>query len=147
MSIGRQESALSEISAFVDQQSRFWQVGNPPRAFFHYTSPEGLIGIVTGTAIWASDMLSLNDASEAAYPYRLIAEVLDAKHPHVSQEHIHRFKTQLTEYTFRLYAPFVVCFSEERDLLSQWRAYGNNGEGFALAFKLGFEEQRNRNYI
>jgi hypothetical protein len=138
VSIGRQERALSEISAFVDQQSQFWDAAKPPRALFHYTSPEGLIGIVTTKMIWASDMLSLNDASEAAYPYRLIGEVLDANHPNVSEKQRQRFKTQLTDYTFQSYAPFVVCLSEESDLLSQWRAYGNGGEGFSLEFKFSW---------
>jgi hypothetical protein len=29
---------------------------------------------------------------------------------------------------------FLTCFSENGDLLSQWRAYGNNGDGVAIGF-------------
>lgn len=29
---------------------------------------------------------------------------------------------------------YVACFSEFRDLLSQWRGYGNDGEGMAIGF-------------
>jgi hypothetical protein len=132
------EGALSEISRFVDQYSQSWDSQASSRTLFHYTSPDGLIGIVTGKVIWASDMLSLNDASEAAYPYRVIEDVLDANQPDVPDEYRNRFKTQLEDYTFRLYTPFVACFSEEGDLLSQWRAYGEGGEGFALAFNFSW---------
>lgn len=120
----RLAKALAEMSTFVDDFSQFWTPENSPSELFHYTSPEALIEIVSSRFLWASDMLSLNDASEAEYPYKLIAEVLDKYHSGVPQEHRHRFKTQLTEYTFRLYAPFVVCFCEDGDLLNQWRAYG-----------------------
>ncbi len=30
-----------------------------------------------------------------------------------------------------------VCFSEERDLLSQWRGYADNGSGFSITFDKG----------
>jgi hypothetical protein len=76
VSIGRQERALSEISAFVDQQSQFWDAAKPPRALYHYTSPEGLIGIVTTKAIWASDMLRQSPAWCA-----LAAPAADASRP------------------------------------------------------------------
>jgi hypothetical protein len=131
------EHIAKEIWALVDENRRFWASQNAPRELFHYTSPEGLIGIVTSRSLWASDMLSLNDASEAAYPYKLIADVLDT-HPGVAEEHRHRFMTQLTDYTFPLYTPFVACFCEDGDLLSQWRAYGSGGEGFAAAFSFSW---------
>jgi len=79
-------------------------------------------------------MLSLNDASEADYAWHLTAELLDKYHPNVSDFDRHRFKTQLTDYMFRLYTPFVACFCQNGDLLSQWRGYGSGGEGFAVGF-------------
>jgi hypothetical protein len=27
---------------------------------------------------------------------------------------------------------YIACFSEKRDLLSQWRGYGANGEGYVI---------------
>jgi hypothetical protein len=134
----RLAKALSEMSAFVDEHSQIWAAENPPRELFHYTSPEGFIGIVTSKSLWASDMLSLNDASEAAYPYKLIADVLDTHHLSVPEKHRQGFKTQLINGTFPLYVPFVVCFCEDGDLLSQWRAYGSGGEGFSPAFKFSW---------
>jgi hypothetical protein len=34
----------------------------------------------------------------------------------------------------RLVISFICCFSSDGDDLGQWRAYGDNGRGFALAF-------------
>ena len=31
---------------------------------YHYTTPQGLIGIVNNNELWASDIFSLNDAEE-----------------------------------------------------------------------------------
>lgn len=125
---------LLELNEFVDQNGKLWSSKNQPTRLFHYTAPDGLIGIATTKTLWASDMLSLNDASEAAYAFSLIADVLDNHHPAVSADHRQRFQTQLTEYMFRMYTPFIVCFCEQGDLLSQWRAYGNGGEGFSIEF-------------
>jgi hypothetical protein len=90
---------------------QFWNPNNPPPELFHYTSPEGFMGIVTTKTLWASDMLSLNDASEIQYPQRMIAEVLDEWACQISTQHREPFKTQLTEYMFRLYTLFVAWLS------------------------------------
>jgi len=104
---------------------------------FHYTSPEGFIGIVSNRSLWASDMLSLNDASEMTYPQEIIKETV-AGSDRLPEQYRERFITQLTEYMFRIDAPYVACFCQEPDLLSQWRGYGRLGEGFALGFGVGW---------
>lgn len=119
MDIAGLDGAILQLSAFVDRQSQFWPPERAPSEVFHYTSADGFVGIVTSKTLWASDMLSLNDASEADYPRRLVADVLDAHHPQIPDIHRQRFKTQLAEYLFRLYIPFITCFCEDGDLLSQ----------------------------
>jgi len=75
-------------------------------------------------------MLSLNDAAEASYATKLIVDTLTAHHPEIPRE---AFETQLN-YLFSLYTPFITCFCEDGDLLSQWRGYSDQGEGFAIGF-------------
>lgn len=125
-------TACQEVSRFIHETGQSWSPRELPSKLFHYTTVEGFIGIITSRSLWASDMLSLNDASEASYPFRIITEALEAGRPGVPQEHRRRFETQLTEYLFRMCTPFVACFCEDGDLLSQWKGYGNGGEGFAL---------------
>lgn len=133
-------AACKEISRLVDESSQFWNPKDPPfRDLFHYTRTiDGFIGIITSRSLWASDMLSLNDAAEASYPFKIITEVLNAQNSGVLEELRRRFQTQLTEYLFSLYIPFVACFSEDGDLLSQWKGYGNGGEGFALGVRFSW---------
>jgi hypothetical protein len=38
--------------------------------------------------------------------------------------------------------PYVACFSESSDLLSQWRAYSDDGAGFAIGFDAEFLFER-----
>ncbi|OLD27475.1 MAG: hypothetical protein AUJ04_03935 [Acidobacteria bacterium 13_1_40CM_3_55_6] len=37
---------------------------NPPQILYHYTSQEGLMGIITERCIWASKIHYLNDSEE-----------------------------------------------------------------------------------
>jgi hypothetical protein len=106
------------------------------RELFHYTDLQGFLGIVDGRSLWASDMLCLEDASEASYAYRLIKRVLNRDFASIPRAHREHFLMMLVEGGFLIYAPFVACFCEDGDLLSQWRGYGGNGEGLALAFKV-----------
>jgi hypothetical protein len=109
-------------------------LAEPREQLFHYTSAEGLVGIVDSKILRASDMLCLNDASEAEYANALIGEALGAVDPLLlPSEHRSEFMNSLRS-AFRMYTPFVACFCEDPDLLSQWRGYGKAGEGFALGF-------------
>jgi hypothetical protein len=36
--------------------------------------------------------------------------------------------------SYREHVAFIACFSTERDVLSQWRAYADDGAGFAIGF-------------
>lgn len=127
-------AAAQRIRLFVDENSQFWSPASQPAELFHYTSVEGFIGIVTSKTLWASDMLSLNDAAEASYATNLICDTLTAHHPEIPRAD---FETQLN-YLFSLYVPFITCFCEDGDLLSQWRGYSDQGDGFAVGFSLAW---------
>ena len=129
----KMEEAARRIRLFVDENSS--PVSQPPELLFHYTSVEGFIGIITSKTLWASDMLSLNDAAEASYATNLIFETLTAHHSEIPSEAVANLKTQLN-YLFPSYTPFIACFCEQDDLLSQWRGYGNQGEGLAIGFSV-----------
>lgn len=134
-----ENTEFSKVSGFVNEMSQFWNPKEPPFVeLFHYTTVDGFIGIITSRSLWASDMLSLNDASEASYPFKIITEALDTHGSGVPEEHRRQFKKQLIEYLFRMYTPFVSCFCEDGDLLSQWKGYGNGGEGFALGARFSW---------
>jgi hypothetical protein len=123
---------LDEVArALIDRSGQ----SDSPDELFHYTSPEGLIGIIGSRSLWASDMLCLNDSSEATYAHGLIQDALDMDNGRLlPPKHRSQFEEGLRS-AFRMYPPFVTCFCENGDLLSQWRGYGGAGEGFALGFR------------
>lgn len=47
-----------------------------PSELFHYTTADGLLGILTKQNLWATDVLYLNDASEFRYADELIVEAI-----------------------------------------------------------------------
>ena len=113
---------------------------------YHYTSLEGLLGIIESKSIWATNVLYLNDASELNYSINLLREEINnvkEKIPIVINglgkfsffdgliESIDKFISHPYPIGF-----FVCSFSEEKDLLSQWRGYCPRGIGFSLGFNL-----------
>lgn len=120
------------------------------RMVFHYTSLQGLLGITESASIWATNILYLNDASELLYAKDLLKEELTvfrktnegfAKTDTLDKSLGHFFlesfedniNTLLPSQTIGI---FVCSFSEEGDLLSQWRGYSRTGQGFSLGFSL-----------
>ncbi len=106
---------------------------------FHYTDLQGFVRIVDTRSLWASDMLCLEDASEASYAYRLFKRVLNRDFASsIPQAQRKWFLEMLTQGGFLIHTPVVACFCEDCNLLSQWRGYGGSGEGLAVGFKVGW---------
>jgi len=110
----------------------------PP--LYHYTSPSGLLGIVTKQAILASDASCLNDHAELKHVDRIVANV--GGKLAVRTEAGRQFRDQIVAGTLRTsfrVGAFVASFSEDPDHLTQWRAYANDGLGYALGFTEAME--------
>jgi hypothetical protein len=110
----------------------------PPQALFHYTNDAGLKGILESGALWLSDMLDLNDPSEVRHGFSLAVDALTAKaeigppESKVFANHFRAFSEQGGIQAAAHY--FVGSFSSDGDDLGQWRAYADNGRGYALEF-------------
>jgi hypothetical protein len=111
------------------------------KILFHYTSLEGLLGIIESNSIWATNILYLNDASELNYAKDLFRSQLvyfqkNLGNALMPESQFFQEIIENIEY-FIIGKDFFVCsFSEEDDLLSQWRSYCPGGIGFSLGFKL-----------
>jgi hypothetical protein len=124
------ENAIAELK-------RAWQdcrpSCEPPERLYHYTSLEGLLGILGHKTLWLAEASTLNDTSEMRFGGEAVAEVLQAGHSsaldlHAVAEKEKRFLEGLTSHGY------VFCFCREHDLLSQWRAYGGGAAGFEIEF-------------
>jgi len=125
-------------------------MSDPDKIVFHYTSFDGLLGMTNSASIWGTNILYLNDASEFVYAKSLLNQEL---HGFCQTNTGFKKGTNLDEslgyYFFKIveenvnkllpseHFSFYVCsFSEEPDLLSQWRGYCRNSTGYSLGFAL-----------
>ncbi len=112
----------------------------PPKILYHYTTQQGLLGIIENNEIWASHTQYLNDAREYRHALEMVREELARmKHGSVTTEQ-ERLIAEMGEAIKGVESINVcVCsFSENGDALSQWRAYGGGGSGLALGFAGAF---------
>jgi hypothetical protein len=100
-----------------------------PKVLYHYTSQDGLIGIVDNKEIWATKAHYLNDSKEFEYAIDLVSELLEG------EEYLGNKKAQDLRYRIGLVTHVNICvtsFTKNGDLLSQWRGYGTQGAGYSL---------------
>jgi len=106
----------------------------PTKPLCHYTSQRGLIGILHDRAMWATDANYLNDSQEVIYAVNLAQKFFRNR----TDKNL-RFDMDMRnilDQTQRLAGTlpvYVASFSEEPDLLSQWRGYCSEGSGFSLS--------------
>jgi hypothetical protein len=107
-----------------------------PDALYHYTTQEGLLGIVSHKEIWATKIQYLNDSTEFALALELARTYLeDHLRTIISISEKDRIETLLEEIQTIESINICVCsFSEVGDLLSQWRAYGGSRSGYSIGF-------------
>jgi hypothetical protein len=108
-------------------------VSGAPEELFHYTDTNGLIGILTQKGeIWATDAQCMNDTNELTLGRALLDAAIADKKGEAGYDLLARL---LAHPAYVSGVVFTTSFSANRDLLSQWRAYANNGDGFALGFR------------
>ena len=103
---------------------------------YHYTNDVGLRGILESGRIWLTDIFSLNDPSALRHGLSRVVEILKQKAA-IGPPECKLFAKQfgsLDEALHRSAHYFVCSFSEAGDDLGQWRAYADNGQGYALGF-------------
>jgi hypothetical protein len=111
-------------------------VSDAPPVLYHYTSQLGLLGILTDQAVWATKISHLNDGRELAYGFDLLRRYVEALDGFSSDDLDGRLLRHLREYLDRVgyMNLFVASFTEEGDLLSQWRGYGRPGDAYSIGF-------------
>jgi hypothetical protein len=111
----------------------------PPPIIYHYTSQDGLFGILESKSIWASKIQYLNDEQEFNLGLQVAREVIKEQLQSTPDEVKKRLLNQLVGDLGKVEQTNVcVCsFSRWGDLLSQWRGYCPNGPGYSIGFDTG----------
>lgn len=108
----------------------------PPKLLFHYTSPDGIVGILRSKEMWASNSDHMNDSAEHRYAAELARNAIGILHMQgffdkTEQSLCDDMTTWVGSAAMRFY---LISFSEKRDLLSQWRAYCPPHGGYSIGF-------------
>ena len=110
-----------------------------PERLWHYTSGAGAKGIFQSRTLWAGHLGYMNDTSEVGHAMNLSRDIvfrLSKELPHYEVS-LQKWIDYVSDSPPKSWAPnvFAVSFSEERDLLSQWRGYATGAGGpFCLGF-------------
>lgn len=109
-----------------------------PPVIYHYTNDLGLRGILKTGIFWLTDIFNLNDPSELRHGFSHAINALNNKAatgPPESKFFAEQFEAFDLQKGIQNTAHYFVCsFSSCGDDLGQWRAYADNGRGYALGF-------------
>lgn len=131
-----------------------WHRHVDPELVFHYTTQEGLLGILSSGCLWATNLNYLNDMVELKYANKLAIDKLGEIRKRLSERILIEIEglfkilnppisplpiNQLTETINKLRIlkanMFAASFGVDGDLLSLWRGYCKPGNGFSIGFK------------
>ncbi|MEE9368963.1 MAG: DUF2971 domain-containing protein [Pontiella sp.] len=103
-----------------------------PDILYHYCSVDTFQNIILSKVLWLSDLSKSNDSKEGKIAPERLGKWLQAKHNCSREE---------CDFVYKLYEEWAsrkhclgTCFSNDGDLLSQWRGYGDDGRGIAIGF-------------
>ncbi|MGN6603620.1 MAG: DUF2971 domain-containing protein [Ginsengibacter sp.] len=108
-------------------------IPNDQSIIYHYCNDDVLKSICENQEIWLSDIYAMNDSSEFEWGRELFITVLKENKKEFDQ--LFRFfivSKVMSAVPDTL--PLIGCFSKNGDLLSQWRAYSEDGKGFSIGF-------------
>ncbi len=107
----------------------------PTSPLYHYTSLKGLQGIIESKSVWATNVFYLNDASEVSHAISMLDNAINEKlknNNNELKEFLNQFLGWLKNSAIDRHQIFVCSFTEDGNLLSQWRGYSQLGQGISI---------------
>jgi hypothetical protein len=109
--------------------------GNPPEVLFHYTSTSSLIQILESNELWATNAVFMNDEKEISHAAAILKQasddaISDPEFALSDPDQLLKAAAAVGTVLSRVHdyvEAYVTCFCTKRDLLSQWRGYGDGG--------------------
>lgn len=116
---------------------------------YHYCSVDVFTQIISDKKIRLSDITKSNDSMEILWITKYIKEIFDEEfnketsntryfnegyQKDAFSELVEHYSNEFFKAEQRIYSYMVCCFSEEGDLLSQWRGYSDDASGFSIGF-------------
>lgn len=117
------------------------------RCFYHYCSLDTFIAIISNKSLRLCDLSKTNDYMERKWILNILQDSLikafeknkisinlkeDYWYRDGINNHLEYILDMLKHYVES--SSYIACFSRNGDLLSQWRAYGDDGKGVSIGF-------------
>ena len=108
----------------------------PKGLLYHYTTLNGLLGIVRSRTLWASDIRYMNDSAELKHSADLIRIEVQERiaRGQGKADLLGQFTDWISHRITNGHMLFGASFRSHGNLLSQWRGYSSHGKGVSLGF-------------
>jgi hypothetical protein len=111
----------------------------PETPLYHYCGAEAFFSILKDRRLRAGQLSTMNDSAEYTWLFDIARKRMsDRMGTSVNYSHEEYIALggacSLLDEPIKT-DPYSICLSEEGDLLSQWRAYADQGRGFSIGFK------------
>src|SRR6202035_5832544 len=107
-------------------------------SYGHYTTAKGLQEIIGHEEFWATNIKFLNDEHEFQHALDLIKEIISQSNVATNSrlsftEYLEEIRSKLdTLDSYSAESVFTLLFSQQTDLLSQWRGYCPDNNGYCI---------------
>lgn len=98
---------------------------------YHYCNVEAFRAIIQNKTIWLSSVYNLNDYKEIHW---IKEKVLKKIKEYTNKDNYEKFNYFIKFFENQQPTVYIASFSKGEDLLSQWRAYADDGYGVAIGF-------------
>ena len=98
---------------------------------------DSFFGIITNKNIRLSNAYKTNDSTELEWIFSIMEDSMTC----VSKtEIVSSLQKSYRKWLENYFRPHIACFSKDGDLMSQWRAYANDGKGISIGFNREYFE-------
>lgn len=121
---------LNDINALLYKEQ-------PAHQLYHYTSIDSLLSIIKDKTLWATELRYLNDSEEFRYFAELMSQktlLYDARGNEAEIDAVSQLQSWIRGWFVDGALVFVTSFTENGNVLSQWRGYCEHGKGVSLGF-------------
>ena len=132
---------IKEVVQAIDLFNKDWlkhHYSTEDLILYHYTTSNGLKGILDSRSIWCSHIRYFSDPKEWVYGeskvISKIEDLLSLEKDSNIEELLKDLIMLIRSITNSFYDIYAACFCKNGNLLSQWRGYSNRGGGYSLGF-------------
>lgn len=100
---------------------------------YHYCDANAFHSICTNRKLWFNDLFSMNDYMELHWGYSIWEQAASTRLEKYGKDFLDEIDEVIHSSGFQGLL-MANCFSTEKDVLSQWRAYADDGKGYVIGF-------------